>query len=223
MIEHCKGDIPGLLSGELTRTEMSAVASHLRSCEQCREALVDLSIAHGSLKTVRRHLTMTDTAAETPDRPLPTLVVERKVPKWILRSAAAVVLVVGLGIAGLSFANRAPVTPVAATAKLASLDAPVASQGKVVVRATSGGLDMVVATSGLPKISANQYYEVWLLNPKTNKMLPVGMLKPNGVGDFTFSKQLMDDFSAVDISLQANDGVAAHSAISMLRGPVHLT
>ena len=221
MIEHCEGDIPGLLSGELTRTEMSAVANHLRSCEECREVLVDLAIAHGSLKTVRRHLTMSETAPETPERPLPTLVLERKAPKWILRSAA-VVLVVGLAVAGLSFSGRAPAAPVAATAQLASLDAPPASEGKVVVRATTGGLDMSVATSGLPKISANQYYEVWLLNPKTNKMLPVGMLKPNGVGDFTFSKQLMNDFSAVDVSLQANDGVAAHSAISMLRGPVHL-
>ena len=223
MIEHCEGDIPGLLSGELTRTEMSAVTTHLRSCEQCREALVDLSIAHGSIKTVRRHLTMTDIAAETPERPLPKLVVERAMPKWFLRCAAAVVLVVGLAIAGLSFSRRAPVTPVAATAKLASLDAPLASKGKVVVRATSGGLDMSVATSGLPKISANQFYEVWLLNPETNKMLPVGILKPDGVGDFTFSKQLMNDFSAVDVSLQANNGVAAHSAISMLRGLVHLT
>lgn len=221
MIEHCEGNIPGLLSGELTRAEMSVVSAHLRSCAECRETLVELSVAHGALEAVRRQIGLPE-GGQVPERPLPVLVIERGLPKWMLRAAAGVVLVVGLAIAGLSFSNRAPAAPVAATASLSSLDAPPASRGNVIVRVSSVGLDMSVSTSGLPKVRANQYYEVWLLNPKTNKMLPVGMLKPDGVADFTLSKQLMGDFSAVDVSLQANDGVAAHSKTSMLRGRVHL-
>jgi hypothetical protein len=143
-------------------------------------------------------------------------------PQWLRAAAALVVVALGVTIGALSLRTGTAPLPVAATAKLASVDAPPSSRGKAIVEATKLGFDMEVETKGLPKITGNEYYEVWLFNPRTNKMLPIGMLKPDGVAHFTFSKSLMDEFSAIDVSLQVNNGVAAHSDISVLRGPVHL-
>ena len=62
------------------------------------------------------------------------------------------------------------------------------------------------------------FYEVWLLNPATLKMLPVGVLPPSGSGTYNMDAALMKDYSAVDVSLQVNDGNPAHSKVSVLRG-----
>jgi hypothetical protein len=79
---------------------------------------------------------------------------------------------------------------------------------------------MFITTSRLPKLAPNEFYEVWLLQPATNKMLPVGVLSPSGTGSYALTAQVMSQFSAVDVSLQANNGDPAHSSLSVLRGSV---
>jgi hypothetical protein len=51
-------------------------------------------------------------------------------------------------------------------------------------------------------------------------MLPVGVLSPSGTGSYALSASVMGQFSAVDVSLQANNGNPAHSDTSVLRGLV---
>jgi hypothetical protein len=92
--------------------------------------------------------------------------------------------------------------------------------GHVSVHATSAELVMIVTTTGLPVLQANHFYEVWLLAPTTNKMLPLGVLSVTGRSTFTISRPLMSQFSAIDISLQDNDGRPQHSKTSVLRGTV---
>jgi hypothetical protein len=58
----------------------------------------------------------------------------------------------------------------------------------------------------------------WLLDPVTLKMMPMGTLPPSGQASYGVSASLMAGYSAVDISLQANNGNPAHSAVSVLRG-----
>lgn len=90
----------------------------------------------------------------------------------------------------------------------------------MVARAVGSTLQMTVTTRGLPSAPAGDSYEVWLLQPSTNKMPPVGLLSPTGVSSYGISNFLMTQYSAVDISLQTNDGNPAHSTTSVLRGVV---
>ena len=75
---------------------------------------------------------------------------------------------------------------------------------------------MEVATS-LGAAPRDQYYEVWLLDRGTGKMLPVGVLPPDGRGEFRLPSEILAGYDSVDISLQPNDGGTEHSADSVLR------
>jgi hypothetical protein len=100
------------------------------------------------------------------------------------------------------------------------LDAPTQAAGAVTVRALGETREMLITTKRLPKLLPDQFYEVWLLQPATNKMLPVGVLPPSGSGSFELAAVVMSQFSAIDVSLQANNGDPAHSSRSVLRGLV---
>jgi hypothetical protein len=114
------------------------------------------------------------------------------------------------------FAARA--SPVVARATLHPLQAPASASADITVTSSSGGRLMVVRTYGLPTPGRQHFYEVWLLDPVTLKMMPMGTLLPSGQASYGVSASLMAGYSAVDISLQANNGDPAHSAVSVLRG-----
>jgi hypothetical protein len=76
---------------------------------------------------------------------------------------------------------------------------------------------LTVETHRLPEPAPQRFYEVWLLDPATRKMLPMGVLSPSGRGNYSVSAGIMAGYSAVDVSLQANDGDPAHSETSVLR------
>jgi anti-sigma-K factor RskA len=138
----------------------------------------------------------------------------------VLAVAAAVVVVVLVAVGlGITLSSPAP-APVSAVAALQHMDAPSTASGVATVRSIGTTRTMVVTTAGLPAAPTNHYYEVWLLEPSTNKMLALGLLAPSGRGSFAVSGPIMAQFSAVDISLQANNGNPAHSKTSVLRGPV---
>jgi hypothetical protein len=119
--------------------------------------------------------------------------------------AAALILVVGaFGV--LKVVAPAPGAPVAAQATLHDLDASASAAGTVSVRTTNYALQMSVSTKGLPSAPANHFYEVWLLAPETNKMLPLGVLSPTGNGTYSISPTIMQQFSQIDVSLQVNNG-----------------
>jgi anti-sigma-K factor RskA len=143
-------------------------------------------------------------------------------PRWtkVVTLAASVIVVVALGIALVSVAGQSSSPKVSAVASLRHLDGPVEASGSAVVHVLPSALEMSVSTRNLPAAPPNHYYEVWLLDPTTNKMLPLGLLSPKGSGTFSIAKSLMIQFPAVDVSLQANNGVAAHSNVSVLRGDV---
>jgi hypothetical protein len=130
--------------------------------------------------------------------------------------AAAVVVIAGAIAAALGLAASGP--PVLSQAALHPLQAPAAAHGAVTVTAASGARQVQVSTGGLPAPGQGHYYEVWLLDPATLKMMPMGALPPSGQASFGVATGLMTGYSAVDISLQANNGNPAHSAVSVLRG-----
>ena len=81
----------------------------------------------------------------------------------------------------------------------------------------AGRTDMTIGTSGLPIAAAGHFYYAWLLDPTTNKMLPLGVVASDAPSTFEVASSLVQRYSAVDISLQADDGDPAHSPVSVLR------
>jgi anti-sigma-K factor RskA len=147
------------------------------------------------------------------------VVPRRRAGRLVGLLAAALVVIAGtIGIVHSVSGTRA--TSVAAVAALHHLDSPTSASGEVTVHATALELRMLVSTKGLPMAPSDHFYEVWLLDPQTNKMLPLGVLSVSGTSTFTISRPLMSQFSAVDISLQDNNGSPQHSTISVLRGTV---
>jgi anti-sigma-K factor RskA len=116
--------------------------------------------------------------------------------------------------------RQAPSTPLSApvaNAALHPITAHPGASGSVAVFAEGATRSLHVDARHLPEPAAQRYYEVWLLDPATNKMLPMGVLSPSGRGEYGISANIMSGYSAVDISLQTNDGNPAHSRTSVLR------
>jgi len=234
--DHVSEDLVALLRGELSPIPTRAVASHLHTCGECTSELIAVAVAHGSLVAAARAeaelapqiprsvpeaspASLIDAGAEQP----PLRFRPRRYPHIrMLVAAAAAVLIVGGGTAlGLTLSHPGSKAPVVALVTLAALETPSSAQGSAVVTAVGTTRDMSISTAGLPPPPANDFYEVWLLQPATNKMLPVGVLSPSGTGSYALSASVMGQFSAVDVSLQANNGNPAHSDTSVLRGLVH--
>ena len=231
MSTHCDEELFALLAGELGREETLGVVGHLRECGQCTSELVSVAVAYGSLRAARRAedslYPRDDDVSTDAVGPLvwpgeqPPLRSRMSRPQRVLSlvAAAVVVLAAATGV-GLVLSRRAT-PPVSAVAALHRMEAPVVATGEATVRAVGLTRQMEVVTQGLPPAPTNHYYEVWLLQPTTNKMLPVGVLSPAGESTYAVASSIMAQYSAVDISLQANDGTTAHWSVSVLRGTVH--
>ena len=233
MMTHMNEELPALVSGELDREATRSIAHHLRICGDCRVQLVEVALAHGSLTAAMRaeqefafqprtNLPRPAASSSREASPVvaqpPLRLPRRHQHAGRLLVAACLVLVAGATALGISFSQHSSPRPIAAVATLHPLVAPAGAQGAVVVRAIGKTSEMSISTSGLPALPADEFYEVWLLQPKTNKMLPVGVLAPSGTGSYGLSEPVMAGFTAVDISLQANDGNPVHSLLSMLSG-----
>jgi hypothetical protein len=242
-LDHEHADIVGLLGGQIGRTETLVCARHLRSCRDCTDELVDVAVAHAALTSAARtesdlgapgvsnvNVSLVDSApdvarSERASLPAVTLRTEESASKppgpWrgrfsIVAAAAAVVAFGTVGITTLR-SSHSSVQPVVARAALEPLNAPASTGGLVTVSADKSVRDLTVHTRALAHPPAQHFYEVWLLDPSTQKMLPMGVLSPSGTGSYAVSASIMDGYSAVDVSLQANDGNPAHSQTSVLR------
>jgi anti-sigma-K factor RskA/putative zinc finger protein len=232
-------DLPSLLTGELGRAQLAEVAAHLRGCAECRIELVEVATAHGALASARHMLAdlervepvaTLDTRSPEPLPPLPPLRASGRAgtQRGVLTGLVAAAVVVALAIGGLAASDRWPFSSrnpsvagrqaVLAPVPGASGDVPVASASGV-VRMTGPGArtDMTIRTSGLPPAARGQFYYAWLLDPKTNKMLPLGVVAADSSATFEVQSDLVGRYSAVDISLQADDGNPVHSPVSVLR------
>ena len=76
---------------------------------------------------------------------------------------------------------------------------------------------MTVETRDLPKAGKGQFYEAWLFNPETQKMLALGVVGPTGKASFDVADSLVGRYQVVDVSLERDDGNPAHSVTSVLR------
>ncbi len=229
-------DLAELLRGELSNAAVIEAATHARGCETCRSDLVEVSVGHGLLSAASRVGGSRDRCDEpgqaAPDLP-PQLRREVRRTRWRRPAAAAAAAVLAVSVAGgaallAGGQDDAPEpgsSPVASvrTASLEPVDrAPGAREDRVggrVSMTTEADLltRMRIQTVALPRPASGQFYYVWLLDPVSNKMLPLGQMAAGNSTRFDLPESLVEAYSAIDISLEADDGDPGHSVTSVLR------
>ena len=246
--DHHQVDLVGLLAGETDREETTQAVRHLGTCDRCTAELVALVGANAALRSAARAGHELGTVPAVPAVPavhrgevagpgpgpvdrgeaLPPLDLTSPVRREsgrpdirrrvLVAAAAVVVLLVAVG-AGLALSHRGgPAGTVVAQAPLHPMAGPPDASGTLTAVADGGTRQLTVETSALADPAPGSFYEVWLLDPATLKMLAVGVLPPSGTGTYDMGADIMAGYSAVDVSLQADDGNPAHSSTSVLRG-----
>ncbi len=226
-------DLVGLLRGEMTNAEATEIGRHLHECAElsrrpgrhgrgARPAVAGCPHPRPRRAPAWRHRcpssrwSRSDRSptleARWPDPPA------RRVPRGSrLLAAAALVVVAGLGVgAGTWLSSRGTDEPTpqrSATLQAVTGDA----HGTVSMTEDDGQTTMAISTSDLPAARDGQFYYAWLLDPRTNKMLPLGQVGPSGTASFEVSDNLLAAYSAVDVSLENDDGDPQHSPTSVLR------
>lgn len=233
---HESDELVALLRGELGRERWSAVTDHLRSCASCARSLVEVAAAHSALEAAGRLLGRSQPTASTvptvpaartaptaptvptaPSAPvLPPLVLRpqrRGRPRLVAASVAAAVLVAAGGVVAL--VQREQQRPQVASVALRPVSGD--ASGRVTMTGTVREVHMTVSTHRLPSAGAGRFYFAWLLDPGTSRMLPLGVVTSGDAEAFDVSSDLVSHYSAVDISLEDDDGDPAHSDTSVLR------
>ncbi|MRK01887.1 hypothetical protein GEV27_10170 [Aeromicrobium sp. S22] len=218
-------DLFGLITGELPNRDATAAGSHLRRCDPCRRELAETAVGHALLTRSSRTLSP-DPAGAQEHGALPPMVQPRARPRrvGVLVAAAAVLCAAAGGLALSVLGDDPSVPPTSAPRTLASAsllpvadgDAAVSGEAEV-YQGRAGRTSMRISATDLPPAATGHFYYAWLLDPRTQKMLPLGQLGPDG-GSFDVSDTTLAAYSAVDVSLEADDGDPGHSVTSVLRG-----
>ena len=211
-------DLLALLRGELSNPLTAEAGDHLDGCPGCRAELAELATANAMLSRSARTLATRAPAPETVPA-LPPRPPFRRRRRRALGLAAAAVVVIAVAAAA-TFVTRGPEQPAGPQPEVsASLDPVDGAAGGRVLMTTgpAGSTEMTITTRDLPRAHRGQFYEAWLLDPATRKMLPLGQLGPSGRASFEIDDRLLGRYTAVDVSLEADDGDPQHSVTSVLR------
>jgi len=228
-------DLAALLRGELTNAAALEAASHSRSCRSCQDDLVDQALGHGMLSSAVRTLgpeqgpeAAASSGVNRPLAPLRELPAPRRRRKVAVLVAAVLAVGVATGVVALSLGEQSPgrdeqspgrTVAAQRTATLAPVDpAAVGPSGRVYMATDTGRVTrMRVDTVDLPRPPRDGFYYVWLFDPASNKMLPLGQVVPGHRASFDVPASLVAAYSAIDVSLESDDGDPGHSVTSVLR------
>ncbi|MFC4784570.1 anti-sigma factor [Nocardioides sp. MAHUQ-72] len=210
-------DLLGLLRAELTNQDVAHAGEHLDSCPDCRGDLAELATGHAMLTRSAR--TLEEPSSEAV--PLPPLRRPSRSTGWrprLLVAAAAVVAVIGAGLTAILL-DRGDGAPAPVREQLSATLDPVegSARGQLLMSVGPDSARMSITTRDLPRARSGQFYEAWLLDPATQKMLPLGQLGPTGQASFEIDDRLLGRYTAVDVSLEDDDGNPQHSVTSVLR------
>ncbi len=227
-MSHVDPDMIALIA--LGESALPGDLEHVRNCVQCQGELDELT----AIATAARSVSPADRPVSPPaqvwDRIEAELGLELPVAEVPVQSKArganrgmfALAASVGVLVGGLgtyiAVSTDSPDSRANIVAQ-ASLDPlrDVTEPAQASVQQINGGQVLNVQASGLP--ATDGFYEVWLLAPDAVSMISVGMLDASEGGQFPLPAGLdLAAFPIVDISLEHFDGVATHSADSILRG-----
>jgi hypothetical protein len=214
-------DLSGLLRGELDNQGVTVAGAHVRACPACRDDLVEVAVGHALL--VRSSQVLEPELSDAPDggasfAGLVARLPERRRPGVTLRllvAAAALVGAAGVGALAQAWLSGEDATRPDRSSSLLAVSG--SGGGTVAMSESNGRTSMTISTHDLPVASSGQFYYAWLLDPSTNKMLPLGQVGPSGTASFEVSDALLAEYSAVDVSLEDDDGDPQHSPTSVLR------
>ncbi len=139
-------------------------------------------------------------------------------PVGVLLTAVAAAVLAAVAIPALR-----STTNVVAEVALDSLEGSNAIGNAVVIDDGDGSLRLDIEFSG-DLVGDESQYELWVIDSEVQEMHSLGLVVSTGDGD-TRSFDLPEgvdigDFPIIDISLEPNDGVEAHSGDSKYRGIV---
>ena len=221
MSEHL--DLVGLLRGELGNAAAVAAGEHLASCAACQHELAETAVGHALLVRAGTTLGMATESVEPPPLALPGRTPVRPRRGVLVGLAAAVVLALVAASAAVWWRpDETDPSAAEVEAALAPLSTAEAGDGTVRMREHDGTTRMTVSVHDLPRAPGGQFYYAWLLDPASNKMLALGLVDADAGATFDVDDALVASYSAVDVSLEADDGDPAHSVTSVLRGTYEL-
>jgi anti-sigma-K factor RskA len=211
---------------------------HLDGCEGCRTEVADLRTVAGigrETQDVRDlpappehvwHMINADVGtAETKPRPG---LRRRRGPIWRATAVIAAATALFAVVLVVFLVRRESATQAACTLGTFRLTPLAGAPGGVSATAClvddEGERKLHIAASGLPTVT-DGFYEVWLIDPSslrtpsTVRMVTVGSLGTRPTEDFPLPPSLdLRRYSLVDVSAEPDDGNAAHSGHSLLRG-----
>ena len=237
---HRLDDLPALVAGTLELADVRRIIAHLRTCDPCRRELVEVVGATAALELLRtfdeRGL---DDLTPDEDMVLPPLVLgkltsvatpspgddaedggpSRSVVSHRASRRRAVVAAVAAAAVAAILAVTVALTRSSGPSTVGVALGPVGTStgsGRVTMTTSGADRNMTVDTRLAPPTHGS-FYEVWLLNQATGQMLSVGVLPDGGQARFSLPADLLAAYDSVDVSLEPDDGVPAHSADSVLR------
>ncbi len=213
-----------LLRGELSNADVADVADHLDGCEQCRQELAETAVGHALLRGATRTLSRSAPVSLPDVPPLESPTREARGRPWLRPLglvAAAVALVAGTAVVthvtDRPTEQRQNVAVPERTADLKPVEGTGSGRVMMAEDSRDNAVKMTVETHDLPKAGKGQFYEAWLFNPKTKKMLALGVVGPAGKASFEVPDSLVGRYQVVDVSLERDDGNPGHSVTSVLR------
>jgi hypothetical protein len=138
----------------------------------------------------------------------------RRSTRVLLAVAASLVLGAGIGAGVTALAQRDGGEAVTAT-DLASLEGSDA-EGSAEVVARGGGSVLEVQLDAPEQTDG--YYEVWLIEPDIERMIPVGIVQAGTTSLDLPAGVDLAEYPIVDVSVEPLDGDPAHSGVSVARG-----
>ncbi|MFF5453908.1 anti-sigma factor [Streptomyces sp. NPDC012950] len=92
------------------------------------------------------------------------------------------------------------------------------SAGYAHLKSDTGERSLEITVRGLPPTAG--YFEVWLMDRTHTKLVSMGVLGPDGHAVLPVPATIdLNEYSVVDVSLQAYNGKPDHSGDSIVRGP----
>jgi Anti-sigma-K factor rskA len=206
---------PGVWEAVSAEIRRADVAPELRSepTDLDRSGGATAAAEHGATTSPPASGEPVDLAARQRDRG------RRRAPLMWIAAAAAAGLVVGA--VGGRLADRTESEPTAVTVASTTLDTLDTRQarGTAEVLRHADGVDLALRTVPLDP-PQDGYLEVWLINEDLQRMVSVGVLRPDTPDQtFPIPQQLLDEgYVIVDISREGFDESPEHSGDSVVRG-----
>lgn len=235
-------DLVALVRHELSNAAALDAGDHLSTCDECRDDLPEVVVGAAVMGRAARTLaaapehggSSTSDPDHLPPLELPAGRRTSSRDRWLL-TAAAVVVAAALGALTAGLVGGGEDTPTITaeppaegrTVVLAPPEADPTSTtappgpdatGRVRISEGDGATTLTFTTDGLPAAGSEEYYEAWLLDPATEKMLPLGLVPRDSEATFEVATSLVEQYGALDLSLETDDGDPTHSATSVLRG-----